>query len=120
MVFWSLFVFVMLGNLYFVFFMFQLVNWNVLCLVSYLFVFSTMLFVSCTLNLNSHCCCFSSNFCNFFHFFQFVRFLNFWQFLQFLQVTTGIDPTYAALGVLTTGALGSVLYRFLFHPHDMA
>jgi len=27
-------------------------------------------------------------------------------------VTTGIDPTYAALGVLTTGALGSVLYRF--------
>ena len=46
--------------------------------------------------------------------FQFVRFLNFRQFLQFLQVTTGIDPTYAALGVLTTGALGSVLYRYFY------
>ena len=31
--------------------------------------------------------------------------------VSLLQVPTSIDLTYAALGVLTTGALGSVLYR---------
>ena len=32
--------------------------------------------------------------------------------VTYSEVTTGVNPTYAALGVLTTGALGSVLYSY--------
>ena len=37
-----------------------------------------------------------------------------------MQVATGIDPGYAALGVLTTGALGTVLYSYVASDSDLA
>ena len=36
------------------------------------------------------------------------------------EVVTGVDPAYAALGVLTTGALGSVAYSYLASDSDIA
>ena len=36
------------------------------------------------------------------------------------EVVTGVDPTYAALGVLTTGALASVAYSYVASDQDIA
>ena len=36
------------------------------------------------------------------------------------EVVTGVDPTYAALGVLTTGALASVAYSYVASDSDIA
>ena len=36
------------------------------------------------------------------------------------EVVTGVDPTYAALGVLTTGALASVAYSYVASDADIA
>ena len=39
---------------------------------------------------------------------------------SYSEVVTGVDPAYAALGVLTTGALGSVAYSYLASDSDIA
>jgi len=40
--------------------------------------------------------------------------------VTFSEVATGVDPTYAALGLLTTGALGTVLYSYVAADSDLA
>ena len=39
---------------------------------------------------------------------------------SYSEVVTGVDPTYAALGVLTTGALASVAYSYVASDPDIA
>jgi len=39
---------------------------------------------------------------------------------SYSEVVTGVDPTYAALGVLTTGALASVAYSYVASDSDIA
>ena len=39
---------------------------------------------------------------------------------SYSEVVTGVDPTYAALGVLTTGALASVAYSYVASDQDIA
>ena len=39
---------------------------------------------------------------------------------SYSEVVTGVDPTYAALGVLTTGALASVAYSYVASDADIA
>ena len=39
---------------------------------------------------------------------------------SYSEVVTGVDPTYAALGVLTTGALASVAYSYVASDKDIA
>ena len=40
--------------------------------------------------------------------------------LTYSQVTSGPDPAYAALGLLTTGALGTVLYTYVASDENLA
>ena len=40
--------------------------------------------------------------------------------VTYSEVTSGPDPTYAALGLLTTGALGTVLYSYVTSDTDLA
>jgi len=40
--------------------------------------------------------------------------------VTYSEVTTGVDPTYTALGLLGTGALGSVLYSYIASDSDLA
>ena len=40
--------------------------------------------------------------------------------VTYSEVATGVDPTYAALGLLTTGALGTVLYSYVATDSDLA
>jgi hypothetical protein len=40
--------------------------------------------------------------------------------VTYSEVTTGVNPTYATLGLLGTGALGSVLYSYVATDSDLA